>query len=149
MRIKTVTVRSGTTHKHPTQEYSNLQASIEMTADLQDGEDETIAIRDLQSRADAFMAQHKQQQIDAILAAQRCLEEPKREPQKSVSDFRQGEIVRFNVDLQGWWTRGETAQVIRTEDMFGKALTVVMDGSKRSFGIAPIHLHMVDHYIPF
>ena len=72
MRLTQIKVKSGGRFPHPHESFSNLEVEIELTAEIQPGEDEYKAIQDLQIDADTAYAQHKQQRLDAIEVVHRA-----------------------------------------------------------------------------
>ena len=87
MIITKITVRSATKFNHPTQSYSNLEAGIEITAEVAEWEDWWKCTKELQIHADSAVAAHKQQQIDTIRGAERLLQGAKRNEDDSEELF--------------------------------------------------------------
>lgn len=70
MKIKTITVRASRTLPHPSENYANFRADIELTADLEpaDTTDIDAAIKELQRQAETTVEQHCSELKAAILA---------------------------------------------------------------------------------
>lgn len=66
MKINTITVTAGRTFNHPHEQYSNLRPEVSMTATLEDGEDATVAVRELQARAEQLVEDHKRGLLGSI-----------------------------------------------------------------------------------
>lgn len=66
MKINTITVTAGRTFNHPHEQYSNLRPEVQMTATLEEGENPTVAARDLQQRAEGLVEDHKQSLLRSI-----------------------------------------------------------------------------------
>lgn len=66
MKITSITVHAGRTFNHPHEDYSNLRPSIQLTAQLEDGDDPQQVAKDLQSRAEGLVEDHKQQMLKSL-----------------------------------------------------------------------------------
>jgi hypothetical protein len=66
MKIQTIKVTAGRTFNHPHEQYSNLRPEVVMTATLDEGEDSTVAVRDLQQRAEGLVEDHKRSLLHSI-----------------------------------------------------------------------------------
>ena len=66
MKINTITVTAGRTFNHPHEQYSNLRPEVAMTATLEDGEDASAATKELQSRAEGLVEDHKRGLLSSI-----------------------------------------------------------------------------------
>jgi hypothetical protein len=66
MKINTITVTAGRTFNHPHEQYSNLRPEVTMTATLDEGEDPSTATKELQSRAEGLVEDHKQGLLKSI-----------------------------------------------------------------------------------
>jgi hypothetical protein len=66
MKINTITVTAGRTFNHPRETYSNLRPEVTLTASLEDGEDASDATKQLQTRAEGLVEDHKQGLLASI-----------------------------------------------------------------------------------
>lgn len=66
MKITTITVTAGRTFNHPHEQYSNLRPEVAMTATLEEGDDPTTAIQNLQARAEQLVEDHKSGLLKSI-----------------------------------------------------------------------------------
>jgi hypothetical protein len=66
MKINTITVTAGRTFNHPHEQYSNLRPEVSMTATLDEGEDAATATKELQSRAEGLVEDHKRGLLTSI-----------------------------------------------------------------------------------
>ena len=66
MKIQTITVTAGRTFNHPHEQYSNLRPEVTMTATLDEGEDATRAVQELQQRAEGLVEDHKRGLLNSI-----------------------------------------------------------------------------------
>ncbi len=67
MKITKITARAGRTLPHPTRSFANVKADIELVAELDDGENEAEAIRDLQVRCEQIVESHSRDVRESIL----------------------------------------------------------------------------------
>jgi hypothetical protein len=66
MNIIRITVKAGRVFNHPHENYSNLQPSVELIADVGPGEDAIQCARLLQEKAEMLVESHKQAMLEAI-----------------------------------------------------------------------------------
>ena len=66
MKIRRITARAGRTLPHPTRQFANVKADIELVADLEEGDDEKSSIRDLQVRCEQIVEQHSRDVCESI-----------------------------------------------------------------------------------
>jgi hypothetical protein len=66
MNIKSITVTAGRTFNHPRETYSNLRPEVTLTATLEDGEDASEATKQLQTRAEGLVEDHKRGLLNSI-----------------------------------------------------------------------------------
>lgn len=66
MQIKTITVRAGRVLSHPTEEYANIRPSIELVAEIDQGEDFKQATKQLQAQAEQLVEEHANQLIESL-----------------------------------------------------------------------------------
>jgi hypothetical protein len=60
VKITEITVTAARTFNHPHEQYSNLRPEVTMRATVGEGEDATEAVKELQSRAEGMVEDHKQ-----------------------------------------------------------------------------------------
>jgi len=98
MKITTITVSAGRTFNHPYEQYSNLRPEVTMTATLEEGEDPAAATKELQSRAEGLVEDHKRGLMSSIeelhklseyQAEVRGLQEQLTRAQNRMNDIRQ------------------------------------------------------------
>lgn len=58
MRITEITVHASRTLPHPTEQYANFRPSVTLRADLIDGDDPTLCVKDLQRKAEMLVEEH-------------------------------------------------------------------------------------------
>lgn len=66
MQISRIVVVAGRTFNHPHEQYSNLRPSVTMEATLAPDEDPAKATRELQSKAEGLVEDHKQQLLKSL-----------------------------------------------------------------------------------
>ena len=66
MNVTRIVVRAGRTFNHPHEQYSNLQPSVQMEAELAAGEDAMTATKLLQAQAEQLVEDHKQGLLASI-----------------------------------------------------------------------------------
>lgn len=83
MKVKEIVVRAGRTIQHPTEQYANLRPSIELRADLDEGEDFGQAVQSLQASAEQLVEDHAKQLRDSIIHREDLDREQRRIPSRS------------------------------------------------------------------
>lgn len=66
MKITNIVVRAGRTFNHPHEQYSNLKPEVELTATLDESDNPAEAVKQLQSRAEGLVEDHKQGLLKSI-----------------------------------------------------------------------------------
>lgn len=66
MQITNIVVRAGRTFNHPHESYSNLKPEVELTAEVQEGDDAQACVRELQAKAEGMVEDHKQGLLKSI-----------------------------------------------------------------------------------
>lgn len=66
MKITHITISAGRTFNHPFESYSNLRPHVQLDAELDDGDDVTTCIKELQAKAEGFVEDHKQHMLKSL-----------------------------------------------------------------------------------
>jgi hypothetical protein len=66
MKITEIVVAAGRTFNHPHETYSNLRPMVTLKATVEDGDDATVATRQLQQQAEGLVEDHKQQLLRSL-----------------------------------------------------------------------------------
>ncbi|MDE2020777.1 MAG: hypothetical protein KGJ13_10610, partial [Patescibacteria group bacterium] len=66
MKINSIEVTAGRTFNHPHEQYSNLRPEVRMVATIEDGEDATKAVQELQAKAEQLVEDHKNGLLSSI-----------------------------------------------------------------------------------
>ena len=66
MKITHIEVRAGRVFNHPYESYSNLQPSVVLQANLEEGDDPDEAVRQLQAKAEGLVEDHKRSLLGEI-----------------------------------------------------------------------------------
>jgi len=59
MRVTEIVVSAGRTFNHPYESYANLKPQVTLKATLDEGEDSSAAVKELQAQAEQLVEQHK------------------------------------------------------------------------------------------
>lgn len=97
MKVTEIIVGAGRTFNHPHEQFSNLRPSVTMKAILEDGDDPTQVIKNLQAKTEGMIEDHKNTILKSLEELydygikQRelaCLERTLKEAQERLAEIR-------------------------------------------------------------
>lgn len=99
MKVTEIVVSAGRVVSHPLESYSNLRPQVTLKAQLDEGEDYTTAVKELQARAEGLVEDHKNALVNNIVELDRLqkrereiasLEKSIRRDQATLTELRNG-----------------------------------------------------------